>query len=86
MDLQQTLNITKSMMSAALGYKLRARNITAIGVQAVGKVLNKTVSTGDDLWGLPWADLPPSLKYQRYMVRIYLLLCVCRNNTLRFIS
>ena len=25
-----------------------------------GTILNKNVSTGDDLWGLPWADLPPS--------------------------
>ena len=35
--------------------------MTALGVQVVGTVLNKTVLTGDDLWGLPWADLPPSL-------------------------
>ena len=30
----------------------------ALGVQIVGTVLNKTVSTGDDLWGLLWAELP----------------------------
>ena len=42
-----------SAMSAAAGFKLRARNMTALGVQVVGKVLNNTVSTGDDLWGLP---------------------------------
>ena len=24
--------------------------------------MNKTVSTGDDLWGLPWNNLPPSLQ------------------------
>ena len=46
---------------AAAGYKLRARNMTALGVQVLGTVLNKTVSTGDDRWGQPWADLPPSL-------------------------
>ena len=28
----------------------------------MGTVLNKTVSTEDDLWGLPRADLPPSLQ------------------------
>ena len=36
-------------MAAAAEYKLRARNMTAFGVQVVGKVLNKNVSTGDDL-------------------------------------
>ena len=49
-------------MSVAVGYKLRARNMTTLGVQVVGTVLNKTVSTGDDLWGLPWAELHPSLQ------------------------
>ena len=45
-----------SGMAAAAGFKLR--NITALGVQVVGMVLNKNVSTGEDLWGLPWAELP----------------------------
>ena len=49
-----------SAMAAAAGFKLRVRNMTALGVQVVGTSLNKTVSTGDDLWGLPWAELPPS--------------------------
>ena len=51
-----------SVMSAAVGFKLRARNMTDLGVQVIGTVLNKTASTGDDLWGLPWAELPPSLQ------------------------
>ena len=51
-----------SVMSASEGFKLRARNMTALGVQVVGTVLNKTMSTGDNLWGLPWADLPLSLQ------------------------
>ena len=51
-----------SGMAAAAGFKLRSRNMTALGVQVVGIVLNKNVSTGDDLWGLPWAELPPSLQ------------------------
>ena len=49
-------------MSAAAGYKLRARNMTALGVHVIRTVLNKTVSTGDNFRGLPWADLPPSLQ------------------------
>ena len=47
-----------SEMAAAAGFKLRVRNITALGVQVVGMVLNKNVSTGENLWGLPWAELP----------------------------
>ena len=38
-----------SGMAAAAGFKLRARNMTALGVQVVGTVLNKNVSTGDSL-------------------------------------
>ena len=47
-------------MAAAAGFKLRARNMTALGVQVIGTVLNKNVSTGDDLWGLHWVE--PSLQ------------------------
>ena len=49
-----------SAMAAAAGYKLRARNMTAMGVQIQRTILNKTVSTGDDSWGVPWNELPPS--------------------------
>ena len=38
-----------SAMAAAARFKFRARNMTALGVQVVGTVLNKNVSTGDDL-------------------------------------
>ena len=51
-----------SGMAATAGFKLRAINMTALGVQVVGTVLNKIVFTEDDLWGLPWAELPPSLQ------------------------
>ena len=33
-----------------------------MGRQVMETVLNKNVSTGDDLCGLPWAELPPSLQ------------------------
>ena len=36
--------------------------MTSLGVQVVVTVLNKTVSTGDDLWGIPWLELPYSLQ------------------------
>ena len=54
-----------SVMSEAAGFKLRARNMTALEVQVVGTVLNKTVSMGDTLWGLPWADLPNKVNKYR---------------------
>ena len=38
-----------SGMAAAAGYKLRARNMNAMGVQVFGTVLNKNVLTGDYL-------------------------------------
>ena len=46
-----------SGMADAAGYKLRARNMTALGVQVLGTVHNKNLSVGDDLLGLPWAEL-----------------------------
>ena len=51
-----------SGMAAAAGFKLRARNMTALGMQVVGTGLNKNISAGDVLWGLPWAELPLSLQ------------------------
>ena len=51
-----------SGLAAAAGFKLRARNMTAMGVQVLRTVFNKNFSTGDDLWGLPWVELPPSLQ------------------------
>ena len=36
--------IDLSAMAAAAGYKFRARNMTSMGVQVLGTVLNKTVS------------------------------------------
>ena len=54
-----------SGLAAAAGFKLRARNMTAMGVQVLRTVFNKNFSTGDDLWGLPWVELPPSLQVYR---------------------
>ena len=54
--------IDLSAMAAAAGYVFHSRNMTALGVQVLGTVLNRTVSTWEDLWGLPWNNLPPSLQ------------------------
>ena len=44
------------------GYKFQSRNMTAMGVQVIGTLLNKNVSTGDDWWGERWQLIPESLK------------------------
>jgi hypothetical protein len=49
-------------MSIAAGFKFHARNMTALGVQVLGTILNKTVSTGDDMWGLRWDEIPDALQ------------------------
>ena len=49
-------------MSITAGFKFHARNMTALGVQVLGTILNKTVSTGDDMWGLRWDEIPDALQ------------------------
>ena len=44
------------------GYKFHSKNMTAMGVQVMGTLLNKTVSTGDNLWGLRWDRIPNCLQ------------------------
>ena len=48
-DVELNVFIDLSAMAAAAVYKFRARNMPALGVQVLGTVLNKTVSTGDAL-------------------------------------
>ena len=78
-----------SAMLATVGFKLRARNMTALGVQVLGTVLNKTVSTG---WRRSmWFTLgrassqSPGLWNRRYSVWIYLLFCSGGNHLERFV-
>ena len=54
--------IDLASMAVAAGYKFHTKNMTAMGVQILGTLLNKTVSTGDDLWGLPGVEIPASLQ------------------------
>ena len=76
-----------SAVSAAEGFKLRARNMTALGVQVVGTVLNKTVSTGDDFGVFLGLISPPVSRSTELEITVwlYLLLCSCWNNTQRFV-
>ena len=43
------------------GYKFH-KNMTEKGVQVTGTLLNKTVSMGDNLWGIRWEEIPASLQ------------------------
>ena len=61
-DVELNRFLDLSAVAEAAGFQLRARNMTALGVQVLGTVLNKNVSTGDDLWSKPWTELPPSLQ------------------------
>ena len=44
------------------GYKFQSRNMTAMGVQVLGTLLNKNVLTGHDYWGVRWQQIPESLR------------------------
>ena len=47
---------------ALAGYKLQARNMTAMGAQVMGSLLNKTESTDDNCWGLRGKEIPQCLQ------------------------
>ena len=49
-------------LTVLAGYKFHSKNMAAIGVQVIGSLLNKMVSTADDLWGLRWSMIPDPLK------------------------
>lgn len=44
------------------GYKFHSKNMTAMGLQVHGTLLNKPVSTGDNLWEVRWKDIPELLR------------------------
>ena len=54
--------IDLTSLAILAGYKFQSRNMTAMGVQVLGTLLNKTVSTGDDYWGVRWQQIPGSLR------------------------
>ena len=43
-------------------YQMNARGMTLMGVQVLGAILNKCVSTADNKWGHRWSDIPKSLE------------------------
>ena len=50
------------VLATVAGYQFSSKNMTCLGVQVLGSLMNKTVSTGDDLWGLPWDSIPAALQ------------------------
>ena len=55
-------SIELGSLAVLAGYEFNARNMTALGIQVMGTILNKTCSTGDDKWGWKWADIPEALQ------------------------
>ena len=49
-------------LAVVAGWHLRARGMTALGVNVLGTILNKCASCGDGKWGKRWNELPESLK------------------------
>ena len=57
--------IDLSALAVVAGYQMNARGMTLMGVQVLGAVLNKCVSTGDNKSGYRWSDIPKSLQVYR---------------------
>ena len=49
-------------LAVLAGYEFYSTNMTALGVQVCGTILNKTCSTGDDKWGWSWKEIPEALR------------------------
>ena len=55
-------SIELGSLAVLAGYEFNARNMTALGIQVMGTILNKACSTGDDKWGWSWFDIPKALQ------------------------
>ena len=55
-------SIELGSLAVLAGYEFQATNMTALGVQVCGTILNKTCSTGDDKWGWSWREIPEALQ------------------------
>ena len=53
--------IDLTSLAILAGFKFH-KNMTSMGVQVTGTLLNKTVSTGDNWWGTRWETIPASLR------------------------
>ena len=55
-------SVDLSELALLCGYAASSRCMTAMGIQVLGTVLNKTVSRGDDKWAWSWGELQGSLQ------------------------
>ena len=51
-----------AVLSVIAGWKMYGRGMTCMGVQVIGTLLNKCVSTGDNRWGQNWRNLSDPLQ------------------------
>ena len=61
-NLEMKGSIDLGSLAVLAGFEFQATNMTALGVQVVGTILNKTCSTGDDKWGWRWNLIPEALQ------------------------
>jgi len=61
-EIEMKGSIELGSLAVLAGYEFNARNMTALGVQVMGTILNKTCSTGDDKWGWRWSEIPKALQ------------------------
>ena len=61
-NLEMKGSIDLGSLAVLAGYEFQSLNMTALGVQVVGTILNKTCSTGDDKWGWKWNMIPEALR------------------------
>ena len=54
--------IDLSALALVAGYQMNMRGMTPMGVQVLGAIPNKCVSTADIKWGYKWSDIPKSLQ------------------------
>ena len=61
-NLEMSGFIDLSALALVAGYQTNARGMTPMGVQVLGAILNKCVSTADNKWGYCWSDIPKALQ------------------------
>ena len=54
--------IDLSALALIAGYQMNTRGMTLMGVQVLGAILNKCVSTADNKWGYKWSDIQKLLQ------------------------
>ena len=61
-NLEMSGFIDLSTLALVAGYQMNSRGMTPMGVQVLGAILNKCVSTADNMWGYRWSYIPKALQ------------------------